>query len=267
MQSSNMQNSTLHRGAITPHGAPSPTGEGWGGATGRASGRSLSGALYFSGQPIASTRANAIPSVATALYNSDLLEAAAEPSSYNNGALLKSYNLPAVTHERHHRPIKIGVSVAFALSRRWSLQTGLTYSRLNSTFEHESPTALRHTNQQLHYVGIPVSASYSMWQGHGINVYVKGGAAIEKLVKGKATTTQTYGPTTYEPKTETIKENRPVMSTHAAAGVEYAPIKGLSIFAEPGAELYFNNGSGLRSSYTDKPLNFNLNIGLRFSVK
>ena len=60
--------------------------------------------------------------------------------------------------------------------------------------------------------------------------------------------------------------NRLQMSANAAAGIEYNLTNHLSIYAEPGASYYFKNGSDLETYYTDKPLKFNLNVGLRLNI-
>lgn len=39
----------------------------------------------------------------------------------------------------------------------------------------------------------------------------------------------------------------------------------VGIYAEPGLSYYFDNGSNIETIYSEKPLNFNLNIGLRVS--
>ena len=66
-----------------------------------------------------------------------------------------------------------------------------------------------------------------------------------------------------------MHENKPVFSTNTSLGVEYQLGKFIGLFAEPGVNYYFKNGSGIESSYTEKPFNFNFNLGVRvnFNVK
>ena len=40
-----------------------------------------------------------------------------------------------------------------------------------------------------------------------------------------------------------------------------------NIYAEPGLSYYFDNKSSVPTIYQDKPLNFNLNIGIRINIK
>jgi len=165
--------------------------------------------------------------------------------------------------EEHHQPIKFGISVRYRLNDRWSLQSGLTYSYLDSKLTAWSGPQTIVADQELHYLGIPLSVNYSIWQNNHVNVYVAAGGEIEKLVKG----TQKHGADKMiRPWTAKVKENTPIISTNASAGVEFLIGDYFSIFAEPGASYHFDNGSDVHSVYTDKPLNFNINIGIRLNI-
>lgn len=188
------------------------------------------------------------------------------PTMLNTTVLFAKAALPPVIREHHDRPVRIGLSVGYRLTSRWRLLTGLTYTRLHSEFSEESSSYMRSTDQTLHYVGIPVSAAYDLWHTRHLRLYAKAGVEIEKLVSGKAIVQQTYSlplPRT----TEKLTQHSPLFSTCAAAGVEYQPVKRVSIFAEPGTTYHFSNGSDLRSAYTAHPLDFSLSIGLRIRVK
>ena len=43
--------------------------------------------------------------------------------------------------------------------------------------------------------------------------------------------------------------------------------KEVGIYAEPGVGYYFDNGSDVKTAYSDNPLNFNMKLGLRYSIK
>ena len=40
----------------------------------------------------------------------------------------------------------------------------------------------------------------------------------------------------------------------------------MAIYAEPGISYHFDNGSNVTTFYSDNPLAFSLNVGLRFDV-
>lgn len=164
--------------------------------------------------------------------------------------------------EKHHHPLRTGISVNIPLSKRWNLQTGVTYSYLRSEFKSGPEGAQTRTKQRLHYVGVPVGASYSIWQKGPVAVYARGGGEIQKLVSGKSTTTDPIGTKTKE----SVKEGRPQFSVNAAVGAEVNTGLGFSIYAEPGATYHFDNGSSVSNIYKDKKLSPSLNIGFRINT-
>ena len=118
----------------------------------------------------------------------------------------------------------------------------------------------------MHYVGLPVSVSYSIWHNNAVNIYATAGGEAEKLVNGKAKTTHdANGIETYST-TENIKSSKLLFSTNAAAGIEYKTGKSFSLYAGPGISYHFKNGSEIKNIYTENPLNFNLNIGIRINI-
>lgn len=155
----------------------------------------------------------------------------------------------------HSQPVKVGVSVGYRLSDRWSVNAGVTYSYLSSDFTAENmPTQ----SQKLHYVGVPVSASYSFIKGRKAEVYVTGGGEIEKLVKGTRDTESEDN--------AKVKEHRPQYSVKAAVGGAYHITPSVSVYAEPGVAYYFDNHSSVENIYKDKPTSFSLNVGLRVNI-
>ena len=169
------------------------------------------------------------------------------------------------TRTKHHQPIKLGVSIRYNINNRWSLQTGLNYSRLASDFSYEKRGTEYAVEQKLQYVGIPINASYSFIKTKRFNVYATAGAEIEKLVKGEANLSA-EAMSQITPTHTTIKEGRPVFSTALSIGGELRISKDVSAYIEPGISHHFNNGSNVENIYKDKPTNFNLNMGVRINL-
>ena len=159
---------------------------------------------------------------------------------------------------RHHRqPIKAGVSLRYHISDRWSVQTGVNYSYHSSDIEEENLT----TEQRLHFVGIPVAASYSVWHTDHFNVYLTAGGEVEKLVRG----TQRRLYRTHE-QTDRVHMGQLQVSATVSAGAEYRITPVVGVYVEPGGVYHFDNGSGLSTTYHDHPLDFSLNLGVRFNL-
>lgn len=155
----------------------------------------------------------------------------------------------------HKQPVKVGVSVGYRLNDRWALQTGVTYSFLSTDFDGQGSSA---QTQKLHYVGVPLTASYSVVRGRKAEVYVTAGGEVEKLVKG------TMKSADFED--ETVKESRPQFSVKAAVGGAYSFTPGVSVYVEPGVTHYFDNHSSVENVYKDRPTSFSLNLGFRINI-
>lgn len=165
----------------------------------------------------------------------------------------------------HRQPVRIGVEVGFRLSDRLTLTTGLSYSMLRSDIDRTIGYERSSTVQRLHYIGIPVGLNYSLWSNRKFNVYLGGGAMVERMISGKAVTETVGQDIPQTSVSERISSRRLQFSVHAAAGAEYYFLPNAGLFVEPGVSYHFNNGSGLSTIYSDKPLNLNLSLGVRFN--
>ena len=188
------------------------------------------------------------------------------PSDFKSlGSNVLTQSDATISHKaKHDLPVKVGISVRYAINDRWSLISGINYSYLKSTFTSDNGNSHSTTSQKLHYVGLPLGVSYSIWKMKGLNTYVTANGEAEKLVSGKASTTDRTGiiETT---SSHNVSEHKLLWSTHAAAGVEYSPVNRVSLYAEPGLTYHFKNGSCVESAYTDKRLRFSLNVGARIT--
>ena len=165
---------------------------------------------------------------------------------------------------RHSQPVRLGVEVGFRLTDRLTLTTGLSYSLLRSDIDRTIGTERSTTVQRLHYIGIPIGVNYSLWRNRKFNVYVGGGGMVERMVSGKAVIETAGQGQQSVSVSERISSARLQFSVHASAGAEYFFLPNAGLFVEPGVSYHFNNGSGLSTIYSDKPLNLNLSLGLRF---
>jgi opacity protein-like surface antigen len=163
----------------------------------------------------------------------------------------------------HRQPIKIGVSVGYPLSERWGITTGITYSRLVSDMTSTNIEPEYTSTQTLHYIGIPVAATYSLVRGKHFNIYATAGMEAEKMVSGKSKDTFADGT---KGKSNNVEEKKLQFSMNAAVGAEYLFTPAISIFLEPGVTHYIDNGSSVVNIYKDKPTNLNLNVGLRINL-
>lgn len=170
------------------------------------------------------------------------------------------------TEYDHHLPIRIGLSVAYALTDRLSISSGLTYTRLSSDIKDASRESKYIGEQRLHYVGIPVNVSYKVASSRWISLYGTAGVLAEKCVSGTTDEGYVENNTMKYTNTQDISSKPLQMSVNARVGIQFDIIDNVGIYAEPGLSYYFDDGSALQTIYKEKPLNFNLNVGVRFKL-
>lgn len=164
-------------------------------------------------------------------------------------------------HTHYNRPVKLGVSVNYRLSNRWNLYSGVTYSYLKSKTTYSSSTQTE--KQHLHYVGVPLGVSYTIYGKNRLRVYAAAGGEAQKLVSGHVTVKDDI---TGKHK-ESVSEHRPQFSVGAALGAEYQFSKHLGVYVEPSVTHHFDNGSSVDNVYKDQPTKVNVGFGLRLHIK
>lgn len=171
------------------------------------------------------------------------------------------------TEYEHHLPIRIGLSVAYALTDRLSISSGLTYTRLSSDIKDASRESKYIGEQRLHYIGIPVNVSYKVASFRWLGLYGTAGVLAEKCVSGTTDEGYVENNTMKYTNTHDISSKPLQMSVNAGVGILFDFIDNVGIYAEPGLSYYFDDGSALQTIYKEKPLNFNLNVGVRFKLE
>lgn len=179
------------------------------------------------------------------------------------------YNQPEVQEEYSHKiPVKVGLTARYNITGRLGIETGLTYSVLSSSVKignSETGKNWSTGSQTLHYLGIPLNISFNILNSRYVNIYVTGGGMMEKSISGSIKTDEYVDGKFDRTLTTNISPKGLLWSVNAAAGVQANILPQLGFFVEPGVSHHFKNGSRVRSIYTDKPTDFSLGFGLRYS--
>lgn len=179
------------------------------------------------------------------------------------------YNQPEVQEEYSHKiPVKVGLTARYNITGRLGVETGLTYSVLSSsvkTGNSETGNNWSSGSQTLHYLGIPLNISFDILNSRYVNIYITGGGMMEKSISGNIKTDEYVDGKFARTLTAKISPKGLQWSVNAAAGVQANILPQLGVFVEPGVSHHFKNGSRVRSIYTDKPTDFSLGFGLRYS--
>ncbi len=187
---------------------------------------------------------------------------------FKNGESFVVYNQPEVeTKYSHKLPVKFGVSFRYGFNKRLGIESGLTYTLLNSTFTTAAGTANGNTTgkQTLHYIGIPLNVTYNIIGTRLFNVYASAGGAMEKAVGGYFETTGHVDGKRSETNRNSLKPKELQWSLNASAGAQFNVLNQLGLFVEPGISYRIPSSSHVRSIYTDKKLDFSIGFGIRFN--
>lgn len=159
-----------------------------------------------------------------------------------------------VTH--HDMPISIGFTASYSVTPRIALASGLVYTLATSSFQHGA--SMPKETQTLHYVGIPLNLSYTVWGNSWLRTYVMAGAQADMNVKA---TLKADG------HKSDIDNDRAQFSVTGGAGVQLNVAQQLGVYVEPGVRYYFDNGSAVQTIFKEHPTNFSLQVGLRWNIE
>lgn len=174
-------------------------------------------------------------------------------------------SLDAATEIRHRQPVSLGLTLAYALTPRLSVESGLVYTRLVSDLHDGSQYYYLDGRQTLHYVGLPLRANLRLLSLRRFSLYGKAGVLIEKCVGAKAETEYVAEGEPSIAETEHYATRPYQFSLHTALGAQYSFLPALSLYAEPGLGYYFDDRSSLRTLYKEHPLSLHLEVGLRLT--
>lgn len=156
---------------------------------------------------------------------------------------------PERYEEHHDHPVVAGLTVGIPLASRWTLGTGIVYTRLHSkltTITYYSQTT---TDQTLHYLGIPLNLQYYVLRGEQWKAYASAGTEVDWNLHTDADT-----------------KDRLQWSAGGAVGIEYDVVPQLGIYVEPGFRYYFDNHSSVRNFFKNQPFSWSLQMGVRLNL-
>lgn len=172
--------------------------------------------------------------------------------------------MDTITH--HRLPLTIGLSVNKMLGNRWAVGTGLQYTQLYSETQAGNTFAWDQQMQRLHYLGIPLRATWypvnsSRWALYGtaqtmLELPLSGTSRKNAIVNG------------WQIDTQKMKLDPSVQwSVGLGVGLEYRLSPVIGLYAEPSMQYFFKPGDGLDTYRTAHPVTFSIPIGIRFNLK
>ncbi|MBQ8521379.1 MAG: sigma-70 family RNA polymerase sigma factor [Bacteroides sp.] len=182
-------------------------------------------------------------------------------------------NAPLSERKYHERPHTFELSLSYPLSKRWSLTSGLSYTRMKSTFESDDGNMLIRRTQKLHYIGLPLKLTYTLLEKNRWQLYTSGGIGLDIPVRGKETTQYLYmgqypselGDSLILPTTHARVKTSWQWSVNIGIGVQYQLLPHVNAYFEPRLQYYIPTGSPTETYRTEHPFDLSLPFGIRFT--
>ena len=183
-----------------------------------------------------------------------LISIATQNISVNNGAMEARYE--------HQLPITLQMMLSRQISEKASIETGLSYTQLNSTITTGSSSANIQEHQKLRYVGIPIRFGWTWYDKARLRFYSSAGGMLEMPIHSTVGVRHFYnGTNTFQ---KEVSPHVPVQwSVSLGLGAQYNVTPHLGIYLEPSLQYFINNGSDLKTYRTEHPFEFTLPLGLR----
>ena len=167
-------------------------------------------------------------------------------------------------HEDHHGPVTFGLAISRQLTQRWSIETGIQYTLLHSTFSIGRSGYSIDKNQKLHYIGIPLRVSYQLWGYKKLSVISSGGIITNIPVYGDVK--ETYIEDYKQIPSDRWSISAPwQFSIGTSIGLQYKFAPRLSFYVEPTLYYQIPNGSSVHSVWTENPFMYSMPFGIRLT--
>ena len=170
------------------------------------------------------------------------------------------------TEYKHRLPVRVGLNVAYRLTDRLSVESGVSYTRLSSDKKNGTKDNYSSGSQKLDYIGVPLNVKYRAFGYRRLSVYASAGLLTEKCVSGKTTHEYVISGEKKKHEAEDVAAKPWQLSVNAALGAQLDVLRNVGVYVEPGVSYYFDDRSPLSTIYKEKPLNFNLNLGVRYTI-
>lgn len=170
------------------------------------------------------------------------------------------------TEYKHRLPVRVGLNVAYSLTDRLSVESGVSYTRLSSDMKDGTKDNYSSGSQKLDYIGVPLNVKYRAFAYRRLSLYASAGLLTEKCVSGKTTHEYVISGEKKKHEAEDVAAKPWQLSVNAALGAQLDVLRNVGVYVEPGVSYYFDDRSPLSTIYKEKPLNFNLNMGVRYTI-
>jgi len=185
-----------------------------------------------------------------------------------NGVLMGDTFRSVESEHRFYQPVSVGVEVSYDLGRRFFLGSGLSYTCLVSESSSGSLESRSSLTQTVHLLGVPLKVGYKIIDNPLFELSVAGGGRVDKAIASKTVTRLALNGPEPVKSASTGKAFPLYWSLTASASAAYKLSSLVGLYLEPGLSWHFgsksDSGLALETVWSGRPLNFQLNAGVRF---
>lgn len=185
-----------------------------------------------------------------------------------NGVLMGDTFRSVESEHRFYQPVSVGVEVSCDLGRRFFLGSGLSYTCLVSESSSGSSESRSSLTQTVHLLGVPLKVGYKIIDNPLFELSVAGGGRVDKAIASKTVTRLALNGPEPVKSASTGKAFPLYWSLTASASAAYKLSSLVGLYLEPGLSWHFgsksDSGLALETVWSGRPLNFQLNAGVRF---
>ena len=164
----------------------------------------------------------------------------------------------------HQMPVTWSLALKYRLNHRFGLESGFSYSRLNSDFEMGADGNTIREQQTIHYLGIPMKGIYNMYGGKRWGIYGSFGLTTEIPVQSTLHS-DFYVNGQYEASDKTTIRAPWQLSTTFGLGLQIHLTPHVGFFVEPSLQYYIPMKSDIETYRTEHPFTFSLPLGIRLT--
>lgn len=165
----------------------------------------------------------------------------------------------------HDLPVTFALNISKALSKHWSIESGVQYTLLRTKramtgIKGKRCTSVTRQYIKAHYLGVPLKIRFKILSFEKFSLSSGIGGMVELPLKGKVDEKNGDG------KMRQHDCPLPIQwSLNGGIGIEYHFTPNVGIYAEPSVNYYFKSKSNYPTIRQDKPFEFSLPVGLRYT--
>jgi RNA polymerase sigma-70 factor (ECF subfamily) len=174
-------------------------------------------------------------------------------------------NDKVIKESEHDVPITFALNCSKTLSNHWSIESGLQYTllrtkRTQTTISDERSVSVNCQNIKAHYLGVPLKLRLKILPFDKFSLSSSIGGMVEFPLRGKVNERIDDG------EMQEYNYALPMQwSVCGGIGIEYHFMPNIGFYAEPSINYYFKSRSSYPTIRQDKPFEFSLPVGLRFT--